>query len=350
MNLTELASIIKSPQSINEEHISSIKEMVEKHPYSQIFTLLYLEALSKTKNVNFESELANYAFQVTDREQLFNLIHSSEITSESNHIIESTETDEKESTIEKRELVKEFSETQLESENTEKIEQDSTVDIPIEAEKIEEITEEVIPIETPLDLKTEEDSINSEVENTEVESSLAKEEIPDANIPRFDPLELDIIATAVSNTIEKEVVEEMNSPESIVNQLEEDKIEEENEMPSQSNSTRSFIDWLKENNSPQKIVEKDTHKQNIDSIVEKFIATAPKITKPKKEFFSPNKIAKKSLEESTMPVSETLAKILALQGNFPKAISAYEQLMLKYPEKKVFFADRIKELEQKLNK
>ena len=35
-----------------------------------------------------------------------------------------------------------------------------------------------------------------------------------------------------------------------------------------------------------------------------------------------------------------MAKISALQGNYPKAIYAYEQLILTNPEKKVFFASQ----------
>lgn len=73
------------------------------------------------------------------------------------------------------------------------------------------------------------------------------------------------------------------------------------------------------------------------------------IEKPKREFFSPEKKAKESLDDANMPISETLAKIFSLQGKYQKAISIYEQLMLIIPEKKSFFASQIKNLKKKLN-
>ena len=39
-----------------------------------------------------------------------------------------------------------------------------------------------------------------------------------------------------------------------------------------------------------------------------------------------------------------------MQGNFPQAIKAYKELSLKNPEKKIFFANLIEELTNKLNK
>jgi hypothetical protein len=71
--------------------------------------------------------------------------------------------------------------------------------------------------------------------------------------------------------------------------------------------------------------------------------------KPKKEFFSPIKKAKESLNEETLPVSETLAKIYQAQGNISKAIYVYQQLSLIIPEKKSYFVSQIKSLKKKIN-
>ena len=72
------------------------------------------------------------------------------------------------------------------------------------------------------------------------------------------------------------------------------------------------------------------------------------IEKPKREFYSPSKKAKESIDGNKMPVSETLAKIFVLQGNYPKAIYVYEQLIIIYPKKKSIFASQIKQLSNKL--
>ena len=76
--------------------------------------------------------------------------------------------------------------------------------------------------------------------------------------------------------------------------------------------------------------------------------TVISIEKPKREFYSPSKKAKESIDANKMPVSETLAKIFVLQGNYPKAIYVYEQLIIIYPKKKSIFASQIKQLSNKL--
>jgi hypothetical protein len=117
---------------------------------------------------------------------------------------------------------------------------------------------------------------------------------------------------------------------------------------------RSFTAWLtiqkSENITPeiaQELVE-EKQKPAKKDIIDRFIAQQPSISRTKHEFFSPSRKAKESLSEEALPVSETLAKIYAAQGNFPKAIHVYHQLSLNFPEKKSLFAIRIEELKKKI--
>ena len=101
----------------------------------------------------------------------------------------------------------------------------------------------------------------------------------------------------------------------------------------------SFGSWLKVNNSRAVLSEEI----DFEEPKQEFYT----FEKPKKEFFSPIKKAKESVDENKMPVSETLARIFELQGNFPKAIYVYEQLSLIFPKKKPYFASQINLLKKK---
>ena len=154
-----------------------------------------------------------------------------------------------------------------------------------------------------------------------------------------------------------ELSEDENSQliEKNISSEKEDQIEQENtEIEFSIDTKQSFNSWLHSNSNYTKPGKED--KLNITALVgdNKESSLIEKLSgntvKTKKSFFSPTEKAKESLNTESLPVSETLAKIYALQGNFPKSISAYHQLSLKYPEKKIFFAIQIKELEKKLNK
>ncbi|RCH53734.1 hypothetical protein DJ568_15965 [Mucilaginibacter hurinus] len=84
-----------------------------------------------------------------------------------------------------------------------------------------------------------------------------------------------------------------------------------------------------------------------DEIIERFIKEEPQIRPTNTERLDNENKAKKSSEDQNDLVTETLANIYAEQMLYPKAIAIYKKLMLKFPEKSRYFADRIKNLEKK---
>ena len=57
-------------------------------------------------------------------------------------------------------------------------------------------------------------------------------------------------------------------------------------------------------------------------------------------------IIEKSTAENDDIITETLAAIYLQQKNYEKALDAYKKLSLKYPEKSIYFATQIKEIEK----
>ena len=84
-------------------------------------------------------------------------------------------------------------------------------------------------------------------------------------------------------------------------------------------------------------------------IIDKFIAENPQITRPKQEFYDPMAVAQMSVVDRENIISETLATIYLNQGYIEKAISVYQKLSLKNPEKSVYFAELIEKAKNKFN-
>jgi tetratricopeptide (TPR) repeat protein len=112
----------------------------------------------------------------------------------------------------------------------------------------------------------------------------------------------------------------------------------------------SFLEWLqlakfkpieRENEVIDHVLPEEKKKKI--AIIDKFIETNPKIG-PIKETTINIDVIKRSSEEPTHLTTETLARIYLEQKKYKKAIQAYEILILKYPEKSIFFANRIKDI------
>jgi len=116
----------------------------------------------------------------------------------------------------------------------------------------------------------------------------------------------------------------------------------------------SFEEWLqlskihpivRENIVPKEEITTtiDPEKQKKLALIDKFIEANPKIPPIKKEAESIFKFEPSS-ENSPYLMTETLARVYLEQHKYDKAIQAYEILILKYPEKSSFFANRISDI------
>lgn len=373
LNLTDIAQRIAHPEKCEISDFEDLKSFAAQYPYCQVFPILSLKALANNNDLRFDVELAQFAYRISDRSQLYALIHQNGALSTVRKSVEVEE--EKVDTTPPLRIVREDDEDDLvvtDSPNTvdEKTPSDEQEETVLPIEPTHEISPEATLDETedendsefiPLNISSSEDFIGTRDVQQDKEEIEPEFEAPvdvesvDTNTEEeneeLDAFEQRMLAETISAAYRLEEldieVDDSFDEEDVATS------EEEEETPTQN---RSFSDWLRiGNQSSSSDIDED--KSKLDDILDRFIENEPKITrptapledKPKRPFYSPEKKAKESVDMQHMPVSETLGKIFELQGNYPKAIFVYEQLLLANPEKKSYFAARIEELNKKIN-
>ncbi|WP_295670665.1 hypothetical protein [uncultured Mucilaginibacter sp.] len=107
------------------------------------------------------------------------------------------------------------------------------------------------------------------------------------------------------------------------------------------------VDDLDKSAAPPKAPYDIKRKEHV--IIERFIKEEPQIRPQSSDKLDNENKAKKSSEDRDELVTETLAAIYTDQMLYHKAIASYKKLMLKFPEKSRYFADKIEQLEKKTN-
>lgn len=307
MNLDQITAYIEDPSLLDATTLPVLKELADKHPFSSIYSLLYLNAVARFNSVSLDAALNDHAYQLNDRKKLYQFIRADfEATSD----IISTDTTDK--------LI-------------ENVSASTTIDITEQTGEIELIDEQVAVL---VPVNSENDSDAAII--TSDESAVIEEQI------------LTDVSTFERETSAHSLEQSYVLPDDEFEEI--PKVEEKNIVVEKINiaEKRSFTSWLNVQKSENKTTEiaqelvEEKQKPAKKDIIDRFIAQQPSISRTKQEFFSPSRKAKESLSEDALPVSETLAKIYAAQGNFPKAIHVYHQLSLNFPEKRVYLQSKLK--------
>lgn len=320
MNTKDYTYLLNKPYSLNDKQTAELENILSEFPFLQSARAIYLKGLYNQDSFRYNTELRKTAAYTTDRSILFDFITSEQFQSVDKEVFTQSEKALQSIAVNDSEII----------EN--EIEVDDAEEHVAPVDKLEESIKRSIQV----------------VEDTET----AKQKIPEAEDRIEESIRSSIKATEDFNTasIEKKDVQKS---ETIVKETEE-KLNIGKPLEFNASETHSFAEWLQLSKltpiNREEVPKEEQESAEIDEsinkkmeIIDKFIEANPKIAPVKNTMPTPVNIEKSS-QENSMLMTETLARVYLEQKKYSKAIQAYEILILKYPEKSVFFADRISDI------
>lgn len=285
MNVNDLTYLLNKPETIGGKQTISLEGILHQFPYFQSARAIHLKGLYNENSFRYNYELKKTAAYTTDRSILFEFITSTNFTA-----IQKAFFDEKEAVIN---------------------------DIIVNQHKV------VIPEE-------------------------------DKPLPKVDPLEQSILTSIKVAEPKAPEQPEATLPEPVQPEIPtatvEEKLEIGKPLEFSKEEKHSFQEWLqlakfspidRENTVSEEEIDEEKKKKS--ELIDKFIEANPKIVPNRNSPVTPLNIEKTPQDNSYL-MTETLAKVYLEQKKYQKAIQAYEILILKYPEKSHFFADRISDI------
>jgi tetratricopeptide (TPR) repeat protein len=228
----------------------------------------------------------------------------------------------------------------------------SLVDQMIEEQPAAIITEEIWNIDWR---ETQEKEIIEEQEATTLEEKEPEPLVRAVEV--YDSMDLNIISEAVNSSIQIEVSQTDDEKEDLPEATDEfakwlwrksqNKQSEESEEVEEQSSRESH--WKEIDIAelfPSKPAADSQQKEHQRNLIDRFIRTEPRIVPGKVSEYESGNLAKDSLEEDPNLVSETMAQLFVRQGRIDKAKKIYKKLMALYPEKSIYFAAQLKNLDK----
>lgn len=317
MENTQFNELLKSPHLLASMPIEHLETLTKNYPWFSLAHSYLAKAYQENKSHKTSGQIALASTLHSNRTWLYGFLKEPVLQKQtSTDIVESLPT---ESTPE---IITETAPSSVVS---------STSLAELAASMMEELEPEV------REVKRGEEEGSQEVR----EGKRGEEKVRD-----LDFLDKSILATAVSSSIFLEVSEADEEQDSA-----KDVAQGASQGPAEGGESEALFTWLRSVSDEEEESERErettaTVQPTVD-LIEKFIATAPRITPGKVEQYTGISFAKESLEENFDWVTETMAKLYAAQGKIDRARKAYKRLIELHPEKKIHFENQLKILNQR---
>ncbi len=292
MNKQQLIKVLKNPSSLNESTLDSLKEILDEYPFFQAGRMLWMKNLHLLDSIKYNNELKLAAAHINDRAKLFELINASYTLKD--QVV----------TLEKEEEIVEIAERNDDLENYFQV-------------------DDVYITQKGTEYNFSHTDFNQKPTNTKEEIYFVENE-DDIILPTGDLLDYELANNRGYKLEQSASINESYSFSEWLNILKNNQILLD-EQPKKKSPKKDLIDNFLEKDKSKKIVFSQKDEEKEAEIKD---------------------ISLKSVEEHDDLMTETLANIYINQKQFFKAIEVLNRLRLKYPKKNIYFARRIKEIEE----
>ncbi len=340
---------IDSNPILDADFTESLKQVIAEYPFFSTAQVLLTKAFSQQNSLLYSKQLKKAAIVANSRSVLYNYIHQptiiepfvAEIVPVKEEVVVA-KLEVAVPVIEVKEPIK-VNPITISDPEIKVVYINTVKDEPrIIASEKENIVEPIIAAKTELEI----------VQTIENDAYLIEDKKQEDEEKINQNYELEISKGIINSYVETDILK--------TNQLDKKKEDEPLDFTAWLNKVKKEAHTIQKIESvPQEIApkieekaensvvnqEKQQKVQQTKSIIDKVIDLDPgRIKLSNTKFFSSSIDAKQGLLENEHLVTETLAKIYALQGNISKAIRSYEILSLKFPQKSVYFATLIQNL------